>query len=142
MNYFLIFLTLLVAVVVEKIEEFVAIRFFSSYVLDIARMEAEIEEYKELSILAMLSGDRDAYRGFQDMMNEIYGRVFFRKIAFFTPLYFLLLSPYIVALQFLGVANSLSVVLPVAVLYFSAKLFYGMARDFVKSYMDYRKVRN
>lgn len=139
--YFFIFVTLGILVLTEKIESAVLRRFFGGYLDEIARAEAEIAEYHELSMLAAASGDREAFKGFQDMMSEIYTKVFFRKITFFTSLYFLLLSPYIAVCEFVGIENSTVTILILALSYFSVKLLCGMVYDFYRSWKDAKEAR-
>ena len=44
------------------------------------------------------------------MMRETYGRIFFRKIAFLTPLFFLTLSPYLILVDLLELGSATTVV--------------------------------
>ncbi|MEM2030214.1 MAG: hypothetical protein QXV35_02615, partial [Archaeoglobaceae archaeon] len=122
------FLTIFAILFSEKATKVVSMRFFSSYVGEIEKEEAKISELEELSILALAMGEKEAYNGFQEMMREIYGKIFFKKIAFFTPLFFLILSPYMIFVDLLGVGSS-SAVLAIAILYFSFKLMLNFAKQ-------------
>lgn len=122
------FLTFFVILFSEKLTKIVSESIFKSYVREIEEDEAKIEELENLSILAMMMGEREAYIGLQNMMSEIYGKVFFRKIAFFTPLFFLILSPYMLIVDFLKIGNPFTVV-AIAILYFSSKLAFSFIKQ-------------
>jgi len=136
------FLTIFAILFSEKATKVVSMRFFSSYVGEIE--EAKISELEELSILALAMGEKEAYNGFQEMMREIYGKIFFKKIAFFTPLFFLILSPYMIFVDLLGVGSS-SAVLAIAILYFSFKLMLNFAKqnyELWKAQKELKEVKN
>ncbi len=142
--YFFVLVSFGVILLMEKLEEIIARRFFRGYLEDVARKEEEIAEYHELSMLAMLSGDKEAYRGFQEMMSEVYAKVFFRRMAFFTSLYFLLLTPYMVLASYLY-PNGFYHVLFIAITYFTIRLGYGYLREMVETYRtvkEFEKNRN
>ncbi|MEM1593876.1 MAG: hypothetical protein QXI53_05920 [Archaeoglobaceae archaeon] len=138
------FLTIFAILFSEKATKVVSMRFFSSYVGEIEKEEAKISELEELSILALAMGEKEAYNGFQEMMREIYGKIFFKKIAFFTPLFFLILSPYMIFVDLLGVGSS-SAVLAIAILYFSFKLMLNFAKqnyELWKAQKELKEVKN
>ncbi|MEM0203328.1 MAG: hypothetical protein QXO16_03610 [Archaeoglobaceae archaeon] len=122
------FLTIFAIFFSEKLTELVSKRFFRGFISEIEKEEAKISELEELSILALAMGEKEAYNGFQQMMREIYGKIFFKKLAFFTPLFFLILSPYMVLVDMLGVGSSGAVV-AIAILYFSFKLAVGFVKQ-------------
>ncbi|MFN3383589.1 MAG: hypothetical protein ACK401_01680 [Archaeoglobaceae archaeon] len=115
------FLTIFAILLSEKLTAIVSERFFRGYISEIEKEEEKIAEFEELSLLALVSGEKEAYNGFQQMMREIYGRIFFKKIAFFTPLFFLILSPYLILVNLLEIGSATTVV-AIAILYFSFKL--------------------
>ncbi|MEM4747906.1 MAG: hypothetical protein QXW74_05310 [Archaeoglobaceae archaeon] len=78
-------------------------------------------EFEELSILALISGEKEAYKGFQQMMGEIYTKIFFKRLAFLTPLFFLILSPYLILVELFEIGNPTTVI-AIALLYFSFKI--------------------
>jgi len=131
--YFFAILTFFVIVLVEKLEEAVAVRFFRKQLEEIAEKEREIAEYTELSMIAMLCGEKEAYMGFQEIMNEIYAKLFFRRITFFTSLYFLLLSPYMILIS-PHYPNGAQIALIMAVGYFTLKIGLSYARQAFESY--------
>ncbi|MEM3761383.1 MAG: hypothetical protein QXD49_02040 [Archaeoglobaceae archaeon] len=138
------FLTIFAILFSEKATKVVSMRFFSGYVGEIEKEEAKISELEELSILALAMGEKEAYNGFQEMMREIYGKIFFKKIAFFTPLFFLILSPYMIFVDLLGVGSS-SAVLAIAILYFSFKLMLNFAKqnyELWKAQKELKEVKN
>ncbi len=101
------------------------------------KVEREIAEYQHLPVLAAVAGDREAYEGFQILMSENYWPYFFRRMAFTIPLYFLLLSPYTLLAHYMlsnVVPNAFGIVLFMAVAYFTLRLGYSLARNFVDSY--------
>lgn len=122
------FFTFLVILLCERATEIASKRVFRGYICEIEREEEKLFELEELSILALVMGEKDAYRGFQQMMSEIYGKVFFRRLAFFTPLFFLILSPYLVFVELSGIGSS-STVVAIAILYFSFRLIAGFIRQ-------------
>lgn len=138
--YFFVLVSFGVVLLTEKVEELVARRFFRGYLEDVAGKEEEIAEYHELSMLAMLSGDREAYKGFQEMMSEVYSKIFFRKVAFFTSLYFLLLSPYMVIASIYLYPNAFYHVLFIAITYFTIRLGYSYLREMVETYRTVKEI--
>ncbi|MEM0088428.1 MAG: hypothetical protein QW581_01490, partial [Archaeoglobaceae archaeon] len=64
--------------------------------------------------------------------------------AFFTPLFFLILSPYMIFVDLLGVGSS-SAVLAIAILYFSFKLMLNFAKqnyELWKAQKELKEVKN
>lgn len=134
------FLTIFAIFLSEKLAGIVSGRLFRSYISEIEKEEAKIPELEELSLLALVAGEKEAYNGFQQMMREIYGKVFFRRVAFFTPLFFLILSPYIVIVDLLGIESS-SAVIAIAVLYFSFKLMVGFVKQNYDLWKSQKEIR-
>lgn len=91
--------TLLIVFLVEKATEFVVEHLFKQQLREIVRQEKKISEYYELSILAMAAKEKEALNGIQEMANEVYWKVFFRKLTVFSATFFLLLSPYMLISQ-------------------------------------------
>ncbi|MEM4523983.1 MAG: hypothetical protein QXK77_02130 [Archaeoglobaceae archaeon] len=116
--YFLTFFAILFS---EKATKIVSEKFFSNYIREIEKEEEKIVEFEELSILALISGEKEAYKGFQQMMGEIYTKIFFKRLAFLTPLFFLILSPYLILVELLEIGNPTTVI-AIALLYFSFKI--------------------
>ncbi len=142
--YFFVLVSFGVILLMEKLEEIIARRFFRGYLEDVARKEEEIAEYHELSMLAMLSGDKEAYRGFQEMMSEVYAKVFFRRMAFFTSLYFLLLTPTWF-LRAISIPTAFTMCFSLTITYFTIRLGYGYLREMVETYRtvkEFEKNRN
>ena len=86
---------------------------------EIRRVEAELNEYHALSILAIAMNDREAYEGLQRMANEKYWPLFFRKMMFSTSIFFLLLTPYMLITTFFISPQALSYTMFIAIAYFN-----------------------
>jgi len=145
MTYILFFIfTILVILTVEKLsQKFVGLIFKK----DLKEMEEEQEkliEYHELSLLAIAMNDKLAYKGFNEMMNEIYWKLFFRQLIITTTLFFLLLSPYMYFSGFLfnKIQNSFSLVFAVAIIYFMSKNVYGYAREILELRKEVRLIES
>ena len=129
--------TLGVVVLTERIEGILLRKLFRGYLESIEKIEEKIEEYNFYSILAVAAKDYEAYKGFQQMISDIYWPLFFRKVMFNTSFFFILLTPYMLFVHiFLSdvIPNSLSWVIFIAVLYFTAKLGYGLIRESVNAW--------
>jgi len=85
----------------ERFTRFVVRRAFSRHTREIEEQERQLAEYHELSLLALMTKNRAAYDGFQDMAREMYWRLFFRKLMVSSSTFFLLLSPYMLLSQHL-----------------------------------------
>ncbi len=137
--YIFIFVTGIVVVLNERLESLVLRKFFKGILKELEEVEEKIAEYQYLSVLAVAAKDKEAYDGFQILMNEIYWPFFFRKMVFTTSLYFLLLSPYIIATNYLlsnYIPNAFSIVLFIAIAFFTIKLGYGIVSHFIESWKD------
>ncbi len=135
--YIFIVATAVIVVLNERLEGIVIRRFFGAFLKEMEKVEEEIAEYQYLSVLAVVAKDREAYEGFQILMSEKYWPYFFRKMVFTTSLYFLLLSPYMLLVHYVlsnVVPNAFGIVLFMAVAYFTLRLGYSLARNFVDSY--------
>jgi len=124
--------TLGVIVLTERLEGFLLRKLFRGYSEEIEKIEGEIEEYNFYSILAVAAGDYEAYKGFQQMISDIYWPLFFRKVMFNTSFFFLLLTPYAVLSHYLLndlIHNAFSWVIFTAVLYFTIRLGYSLIRE-------------
>lgn len=125
-------------ILTEKLEERVLrASIFREYVEELEKTEVELSEYYELSMLAIALKDKEAYDGLQQMMSEKYWPLFFRKILFTTSLYFLLLTPYMIASHYiLGgiIPNAASIVLFIAIAFFTFRLGYELIKDMVYSW--------
>lgn len=77
--YFFIAATAAVVILTERLESVVLNKFFRGFVDEIRRVEAELNEYHALSILAIAMNDREAYEGLQRMANEKYWPLFFQE---------------------------------------------------------------
>lgn len=133
--------TLGVILLTERIEGFLLRKLFRGYLENIEKIEEKIEEYNFYSILAVAAKDYEAYKGFQQMISEIYWPLFFRKVMFNTSFFFILLTPYmLLAHIFLNdvIPNSFSWIIFIAVLYFTAKLGYSLIRESVNAWRSAR----
>lgn len=90
-----ILFSLLWIYVTEKLTYKIVPIFFKKHILEMLQMEQEISEYQELMILALASKDKEAYKGLNQIADELYWKVFFRKLIIFSSSFFLLLSPYV-----------------------------------------------
>ena len=130
--------------VVEKLEEKVLRSVFRRYTAEIEGVEEELNEYYTLSILAIALKDGEAYRGFQDMINEKYWPLFFRKIMLSTSLFFILLPPYMLVSHFLlknTVPNAFSIIIFIAFTFFTIRLGYEIIKENVNSWRNTKNKR-
>lgn len=86
---------------VERLEVKLANRFFKSFLEELERREKKLEEYYFYSILSIALKDREAYKGFQTLISEIYWQTFFQKLLFHASLFFLLYPYMILAPMFI-----------------------------------------
>ncbi len=138
--YIFVITTIFVVILNERLEEWVIGRFFRKFVEEVERIEAELNEYYALSVLAIAMNDREAYEGFQNIVSEKYWPLFFRKMLFTTSLYFLLLSPYMILTTML-IPNAFSIVLFIAIAFFTLKLGYGFVKDSLDSWRAWKEVK-
>lgn len=139
-NFFYIFIaiTIFIVIINEKVEGYVLNKFFRRYLKEMEDIERKIEENQFYSVLAMASGDKEAYKGFQIILSEMFWPFFFRRMVFLTSLYFILLSPYMLSVHFLlrdVIPNSFSIVLFIAIAFFTARLGY----EFIKGSLELRR---
>lgn len=134
--YLLIFVTVAVVILTEKLEYIVVRRFFKGFIKELEEAEAELNDYYALSILAIAMNDREAYMGLQSMANEKYWPIFFRKMLFTTSLFFLLLTPYMLITTFFVDPNAFSIVLFIAIAYFTARLGFGFVKYGVNAWKN------
>lgn len=133
--YFFIAITIVVVLLTEKLESIVLRRYLRGFVEEIERAEAELNDYHALSILAIAMNDREAYEGLQQMANEKYWPLFFRKMMFTTSLYFLLLSPYMLVATFF-IPQAFSYIFFIAVAYFTLRLGLSFVLDSVNTWRN------
>ena len=131
---FLFVVSSLVAVVVsERIAEKVVPRVFKKHIDEIEQDERQLAEYYDATALAVIMNDKEAYNGLQAEINEIYSRIFFRKIAMNSSVFFIVLSPYMLFAKYVFGSSSLppiTTVFAIAILYFSAKFAYSIIIGF------------
>ncbi len=149
--FFTIFIVVTIIVIwfVEKLTYRLSKKIFKKHLQAINEKEKQIQEYQNLTILAMISKEKEAVHGFQDMANELYWQIFFQKLMMFSSLFFLLLSPYMLLAHYLlrrKFSSSFAFIFVVAILYFMAKTVYGyvvnlvlMRKEATKNNMD-RKI--
>ena len=112
---------------------------------DMQKQEKLLAEYYELSLLAMASKDKEAYKGFQEMMNEIYWRLFFRQLLTVSAVFFLILSPYMVASDILlssVIVSPFTQVFMLAILYFTVKNVYNYIREVLELRRKAKELEN
>uniref|UniRef100_A0A7C3YFS8 Uncharacterized protein n=1 Tax=Geoglobus ahangari TaxID=113653 RepID=A0A7C3YFS8_9EURY len=126
-----------VVIFTERVEGILLRKLFRGYLENIKKTEEKIEECYFYSILAVVAKDYEAYKGFQQIMNEMYWLIFFRRVMFNMSFFFILLTPYMLfTYVFLNdvVPNSFSWVVFIAVLYFTAKLGYNLIRESINTW--------
>jgi len=137
-------LTFLVVLLVERLTfKFVGL-VFKSHLKDIESREQEILEYQELMILALASKDKDAYKGLNQMADELYWKVFFRKLIIFSTSFFLLFSPYIILSSYLVrpiIKNTVGIDFVVAISYFMLKTVYQYIKNVFEARKNYKQSR-
>ncbi|MFP3909489.1 MAG: hypothetical protein ACLFVX_06475 [Archaeoglobaceae archaeon] len=143
---FLIFflLTLPVILLVEKLTFRVVNIIFKRHLEEMGQEEKKISEYNDLGYLALLERNYEAFRGFQEMASELYWKHFFRKLVMGSSTFFLLLSPYMLATNFLlkdFVYSPFSAVFVIAIIYFMTKTVYYYAMDLINTKREIDKLR-
>ncbi len=114
---------------VERLTFRIGAKIFKKHLKDIEEKEKKIQEYQYLTILAIVSKEKEAASGFQDIASEIYWQIFFQKLVMFSSLFFLLLSPYMLMVYFLfknKVSFCFGLIFLTAISYFMIKtvIFY------------------
>ncbi|AEA47047.1 hypothetical protein [Archaeoglobus veneficus] len=127
---FLLVTSSLVAVVIsEKAAEKIVPIVFKRHMEELEQEERQLAEYYDAVTLAIIMNDKEAYDGLQAEMNEIYSRIFFRKIAINSSVFFIILSPYMLFAKYVFGGSSLppiTTVFAVAIFYFAAKFAYSI----------------
>ncbi len=112
---------------VERLTFKIGAKIFKRHLKDIEEKEKKIQEYQYLTILALMSKEKEAASGFQDMASEIYWQIFFQKLVMFSSLFFLLLSPYMLIVHFLlkdKISFSFGLIFLTAISYFMIKTVF------------------
>lgn len=137
-------ITFLVVLAVERLTfKFVGV-IFKSHLKNMEEREYEILEYQELMILALAAKDKDAYKGLNQMADELYWKVFFRKLIIFSTSFFLLFSPYIIfSIYFLKhkIRGTAGIDFVVAISYFMLKTIWQYIRNVIETRRNYRESR-
>ncbi|WP_202319561.1 hypothetical protein [Archaeoglobus neptunius] len=131
----------MVILLAERLESLVLRKFFRGFLEDVERLEAELNEYHALSILAIAMNDREAYEGLQRMANEKYWPLFFRKMMFTTSLFFLLLSPYMLLTTFFIDSEAFSYTMFLAIGYFTVRLGLSFIIDSFNAWRNMKEAR-
>jgi len=139
--YFFIAVTAAAVVFTGYLQSLVLKKFFRGFVEETKRIEAELNEYYALSILAIAMNDREAYEGFQRMANEKYWPLFFRKMMFSTSLFFLLLTPYMILTTVFVDPDAFMYTMVTAISYFTARLGLGFILDSFNAWKKAREAR-
>ena len=120
-------------VISEKVAEKIVPRIFKKHMSEIEQDEKLLAEYYDATALAIIMNDREAYNGLQAEINEIYSRIFFRRIAINSSIFFIILSPYMLLAKYVFGSSSLppiTTVFAVAIFYFAAKFAYSVIVGF------------
>ncbi|HID42956.1 MAG TPA: hypothetical protein EYP30_04130 [Archaeoglobaceae archaeon] len=124
----------------EKIAQRVIAIVFKNHLEEMTKEEEVLKEYYEISLLALASRDKEAFKGFQDIINEIYWRLFFRKLTISSTTFFLILSPYMIASHFLlEDSNAFTTIFAIAIMYFMFKTAYYYVLELIDTW---RHVKN
>ncbi len=132
--FFVIF-TLLAIFLAEKISLIVVNVVFKKHLKETSRAEKELSRYYEASMIAIIEKDLEAYKGLQEVMNDLYFQIFFRKIMIYSSAFFIIFSPYVLLSKFLFKDLSISLtttVFSLALLYFMSKMAYNTIYNYVK----------
>ena len=134
--------SLIVILIVEKIEEkVVQLPIFRGFIEEMKKVEDELNEYYFYAILAIAMRDKEAYEGYQSLMDEKYWPYFFRSMLFHTSLFFVLFSPYMILTEYLLkdiVPNAFSWSLFTAIGFFTFKIGYELL---IKGFINAWKAR-
>lgn len=135
-------LTFCVILVIEKVTYKLVNLVFKSHLKEIEQKELEIAQYQELMILALASKDKEAYKGLNQMADELYWKIFFRKLIIFSTSFFLLLSPYVfLSLYFFKskIENVVSLIFVIAISYFMCKAIFNYIIQVLHARKEYLK---
>ncbi len=122
----LIILTVTVIVLAERITDKIVPMVFKRQFNEILRDEQKLTEMNEISALALIANDKEAYRGLQDEMNELYAKIFFKKIAIYSSVFFGLISAYILLAVYISSRSYTTVgqILLIVMIYYTIKAIY------------------
>ncbi len=121
---FFIGISLIIVLGVERLTRIIIRYVFFKHSQEIDRQERKLSEYHELSLLALVSKNKAAYDGLQEMTRELYWRLFFRKLMVNSSTFFLLLSPYMLFSHYIFkdyLKNPFGYVFMTAIFYFLSK---------------------
>ncbi|GEM_PF-4184617 len=120
----LVLSTVLAVVIAERLSDRITPKLFKSQMEELMQEEMKLVEMNEIAMIAIAVGDKEAYLGLQSEMSDLYGRIFFGKIAMFSSVFFGLLSAYILLVIHIFHRSVVTVVLAVVMLYYTIKAIY------------------
>jgi len=135
MDLYFFTLTVTAILIAEKIAQKVISIVFKRHIKEMEKEESLLNEYYEISLLALASRDKKAFDGLQEIMNEIYWKLFFRKLTINSTVFFLILSPYMVVSQYiLEDLNIFTNIFAIAIMFFMVKTAYFYVSDLIKTW--------
>ena len=139
-----IVVTFLVILLVEKLTYRVVGVVFKRHIKEMEKMEQEVVEYQELMILSMIAKDKEAYKGLNRIADEIYWKIFFRKLIIFSTSFFLLFSPYIIFTSYFMssyIKNIVGMEFIIAISYFMFKSIYQYIKHVLEAKREYQNAK-
>ena len=148
MNYFLIIYIIVTFGVILLVER-LTYRFvgwvFASHIKEIVEKEKEIANYQELMILALAAKEKEAYKGLNQMADELYWKIFFRKLIIFSTSFFLLFSPYIILSGYFlknKIKGAVGIDFVIAILFFMTKTVYHYILSVLEARREFKRQKN
>ncbi len=118
--------------------------FFKKHILEMLEIEKQISEYQELMILALAAKDKEAFKGLNQIADDLYWKVFFRKLIIFSTSFFLLLSPYVFLSSYFlksKMPNIIGLTFVLAIIYFMFKTVMQYVMNVINTRKEYLKTK-
>ena len=148
MNYFVIIYIIVTFGVILLVER-LTYRFvgwvFASHIKEIVEKEKEIANYQELMILALAAKEKEAYKGLNQMADELYWKIFFRKLIIFSTSFFLLFSPYIILSGYFlknKIKGAVGIDFVIAILFFMTKTIYYYIVSVLEARREFKRQKS
>ena len=148
MNYFVIIyiiVTFGVILLVERLTYRFVGWIFASHIKEIVEKEKEVAHYQELMILALAAKEKEAYKGLNQMADELYWKIFFRKLIIFSTSFFLLFSPYIILSSYFlknKIKGVVGIDFVVALLFFMTKTIWQYVSSVLEARREFKRQKN
>ncbi len=129
---FLILFTILGIFLAERISTIIVEVIFKKHLEETNIIEKELSECYEASMIAIIEKDLEAFKGLQEVMNDLYFKIFFRRVMIHSSAFFIIFLPYVLLSESLFKEDAsipvTTMVFSLAILYFTLKMIYSIIK--------------